>query len=332
MLTRQLSDPEMKSDEFLMFRDFIHEKSGIYFAENKAYLLKNRLARRMAQLGITGYRDYYYHVKYDASQREIAELMNLVTTTETSFFRNEPQLQAFSDEVLPLLTEQGLKGRGQPTLRVWSAGCATGEEPYTLAILLLESLPGVADWRLEIVANDISEQALRQARCGEYSGLTLRNLKPHLLYKYFTKSGDVYRIKPEIKALVRFSNINLNDSRQVSLYSNFDVIFCRNVMIYFSEEVKRRLVRGFFNSLRPGGYLYIGHSETLHGISKAFKLVYLRNALVYQKDTIGVLPVGSVRETASDPAQIAAGIDRRQDAAARASALLNSIKPENGNR
>ena len=131
---------------------------------------------------------------------------------------------------------------------------------------------------------------------------------------------------------MRFSNINLNDSRQVSLYSNFDVIFCRNVMIYFSEEVKRRLVRGFFNSLRPGGYLYIGHSETLHGISKAFKLVYLRNALVYQKDTIGVLPVGSVRETASDPAQIAAGINRRQDAAARASALLNSIKPENGNR
>lgn len=211
MLTRQLSDPEMKSDEFLMFRDFIHEKSGIFFAENKAYLLKNRLARRMARLGITGYRDYYYHVKYDASQREIAELMNLVTTNETSFFRNEPQLLAFSEEVLPLLAEERRGGEGQPTLRVWSAGCSTGEEPYSLAILLLEKLPAAADWRLEIVANDISEQALHQARRGEYRGQTLRNLKPHLLYKYFSRSGDIYRIKPEIKSLVKFSNVNLND-------------------------------------------------------------------------------------------------------------------------
>lgn len=274
---------ELSLEEFTMFRDFIHEKCGIFFAENKMYLVKNRLIKRMTDLGLKSYRDYYYHVKYDTSMKEFNSLMNQITTNETSFFRNEPQLLSFSDEVLPLLIEEK---KTKKTLKIWSAGCSTGEEPYTLSIMLLEKLKGLSGWKLEIVANDISEQVLQNARHGEYSGITLRNVKPTILNSYFNKVGENYQVKPEVKALVNFSHLNLNDPRKIPMNSNFDVIFCRNVMIYFSSEIKKQLVRSFFNVLNPGGYFYIGHSETLHGISKAFKLKYFKNALVYSKEAV----------------------------------------------
>jgi len=284
MITSFDSDIEMTADEFKMIRDFIHEKSGIFFAENKMYLVKNRLQKRMAELDIKTVRDYFYHVKYDVSMKEFNRLMVLITTNETSFFRNEPQLKCFAEEVLPLIVKEKQDSRGPKTIRVWSAGCSTGEEPYTLAIILLEQLRQQTGWTMEIIANDISEDVLQRARRGEYTGLTLRNIKPNVLAQYFDKTGDLYRVKPEVKSLVKFSHMNLNDPRKISMMGKMDVVFCRNVMIYFSEDVKRQIVRGFYNVLNPGGYFYIGHSETLHGISKAFKLSYFKNALVYQKE------------------------------------------------
>lgn len=284
---KTVPEPEMTSEEFVLIRDFIHEKCGIYFAENKTYLVKNRLIKRMNDLGIKSFRDYFYHVKYDNSQKEFTSLMSLITTNETSFFRNEPQLLSFSDEVLPLLIERK-KSSGKPkSLKIWSAGCSTGEEPYTLAMILLEKISDIANWKIEIMANDISEQVLQKARAGVYSGITLRNMKPDVLNKYFDKKDDDFRVKQNVKSLVSFSHMNLNDPRRITMSSNFDVIFCRNVMIYFSDEVKKQLVRSYFNSLQPGGYFYIGHAETLHGISKAFKLVYFKNALVYNKEMVG---------------------------------------------
>ncbi|MGD8922489.1 MAG: CheR family methyltransferase, partial [Candidatus Zixiibacteriota bacterium] len=164
MLATAESDIQMSPDEFLMIRDFIHERSGIFFAENKAYLVRNRLAKRMADLDIKTVRDYFYHVKYDASQAEFNRLMELVTTNETSFFRNEPQLLSFSEEVLPLILKEKAASPGSKTLRVWSAGCSTGEEPYTLAMLILQKLSPLNGWQVEIIANDISEETLRRAR------------------------------------------------------------------------------------------------------------------------------------------------------------------------
>jgi chemotaxis protein methyltransferase CheR len=328
LLTKTIDEPDMTQEEFVMIRDFIHEKSGIFFPENKMYLVKNRLVRRMAELGMKAYRDYFYNVKYDTSLKEFHQLMNLITTNETSFFRNEPQLLSFSEEVLPQLIEQKQKGKGGRTLKIWSAGCSTGEEPYTLAMIILDKLTSVTGWNVEIIANDISEQALRQARKGEYAGITLRNMKTTHLTCYLTKEDDTYRVNPDVKSLVKFSHLNLNDSRQLPLYSNFDAIFCRNVMIYFSVEVKKKLVRGFYNALRPGGYFYIGHSETLHGISKAFKLVYLKNALVYQKEAVGAPATGVSR-----PANVVTFAKQTgtrplsTQGASRALDLLNKIKP-----
>jgi chemotaxis protein methyltransferase CheR len=166
---------------------------------------------------------------------------------------------------------------------------------------------------------------LQAARRGEYASVTLRRVKPGILERYFTQVGDIHRVNPEVKALVRFSQLNLSDPRKISLINNVDVIFCRNVMIYFSDEVKRRLVRHFFNTLRHGGYLYIGHAESLHRVSRAFKLVYFRNALVYRKETV---PQASAAD-ASGRDVVARGRTVHDSAAstARALDLLSKIKP-----
>jgi len=324
MVSQLENDIEMTLEDFQMIRDFIHEKSGIFFAENKMYLVKNRLQKRMAELDMKTMRDYFYHVKYDVSQVEFNRLMVLMTTNETSFYRNEPQLLCFSDEVLPQMIDEKRRSRGTQQLRIWSAGCSTGEEPYTLAMLILDRLGSTAGWNIEIIANDISEDVLAKARRGEYSGITMRNVKPDKLDRYFAKAGDVYRVKPEVKALVKYSQINLNEDRKVAMLGSFDIVFCRNVMIYFSDEVKKRLVRGFFNALRPGGYFYIGHSETLHGISKAFKLVYFKNALVYRKEASETTtPATTISQAVSTVGQVAGA----GSGAARALDLLSKIKP-----
>ncbi len=274
-------------EEFCTFREYIHEKSGMYFGDNKLYLLQSRLAKRMDDLGVATYRDYFYRVKYDTSHREFDELMNLVTTNETYYFRNEPQLDAFATAVLPEILEAKRKMGGPKTLRIWSAGCSTGEEPYTLGIIIKEALKSEPGWNVEIIANDISDKVLQKARAGEYEGTTLRYVKPDKLTRYFDKNGEKFVIKREIKALVKFVQLNLNDTKKLSMYKNLDVIFCRNVMIYFSDDVKRKIVRAYYQALASGGQMLIGHSETLHGISKAFSLKYYKGALVYVKDEGG---------------------------------------------
>lgn len=320
---------EMTQEEFLLIRDFIHEKCGIFFAENKMYLVKNRLIKRMKDLGISSYRDYFYHVKYDTSQKEFTALVGLITTNETSFFRNEPQLLSFSEEVLPKIIKEKENERGDKKIKIWSAGCSTGEEPYTLAIILKEKIKDISNWKIEIIANDISEPVLQKARTGIYNGITLRNMKPEILKRHFTKQDEDYKVNQDIKSMVNFSHMNLNDPRRITMSSNFDTVFCRNVMIYFSEEVKKQLVRGFFNSLSPGGYFYIGHSETLHGISKAFKLVYLKNALVYNKENASADSQTNKSTTRISVRRPTMLVNKKTDpagGAARALELLKKIK------
>jgi chemotaxis protein methyltransferase CheR len=277
------NDPELSREEFIIFRDFVHEKSGMYFPEAKMYLIKNRLANRIKELGIKNYKDYFYMVKYDSGMKEFNMLMNLLTTNETSFFRNLPQLAAFSDEVLPLVLAEKKKELSK-NLRIWSAGCSTGEEPYTISMLLMEKIPDFSNYNIEIIANDISENVLQAARKGIYHELSLRTTPKNYIDKYFKKQGNVYHIDDRVKKYIRFSHINMTDSLKMSLIKNVDIIFCRNVTIYFSEEVKRKITKFFYNSLVKGGYYFIGHSESLHGISKAFKLVYFKNGLVYKKE------------------------------------------------
>lgn len=275
----------LNDEEFKQLRDFIYEQSGIYVADNRKYLIENRLAGRLKELNLKSFGEYYYYLRYDTNRKtELNRLFESVTTNETSFYRNPPQLKVFQDKVLPEVLEEQRK-KGTKRLNIWSAGCSTGEEPYTLAIILLEVLGSEAlSWNIKITANDLSEAVLQAARRGLYNDYTLRTTPKEIITKYFTKEGAVQKIKPEVKRLVSFGQINLSDRLAVKRVDRSQLVFCRNVIIYFDDDMKKRVISAFYDNLLPGGFLFIGHSESLHNISRAFKPVHHPGAIVYKKE------------------------------------------------
>ncbi len=279
-----LSDLKVTNEEFLQLRDFIYQQSGIYIAENRKYLIENRLRNRIRDLNLKNFGEYYYYLRYDANRRtELNRLFEVVTTNETSFFRNPPQLQIFKDVVLKDVLDKQ-RAAGQKKLRIWSAGCSTGEEPYTLAILLYEVLKNETPmWDIKITANDLSEAVLAAARAGEYSEYALRTTPPEIVSKYFIKNGANYKIDPKLKSMISFGPINLSDRMQVKRVERSQIVFCRNVIIYFDDEMKKQVIGAFYDNLLPGGYLLIGHSESLHNISRTFKPEHHAGTIVYRK-------------------------------------------------
>ncbi|HTF99627.1 MAG TPA: protein-glutamate O-methyltransferase CheR [Nitrospirota bacterium] len=272
----------LPDDVFRLLRDFIHAYCGIYFDDGSKYLLERRLGRRLEQHRLKSFEQYYHFLRYDRKrEEELVVLIDNLTTNETYFFRESAQLKAFSTEILPELRESLAARR---TLRIWSAGCSTGEEPYTIAILLLESGDWWRDWQIEILGSDINQRVLHTARRGVYKKSAHRATSPDMLAKYFMsdEKGD-FRIRDDVKKLVSFSCLNLLDPYKSSLISEMDVIFCRNVIIYFDSEAKKKVIGNFSNKLRSGGYLLLGHSESLINISNAFILRTLKNDMVYQK-------------------------------------------------
>jgi chemotaxis protein methyltransferase CheR len=272
----------LTDDIFRLLRDFIHAYCGIYFDDGSKFLLERRLSRRLEQHRLKNFEEYYHFLKYDRKREaEMVVLIDNLTTNETYFFRESPQLRAFSEEILPEL-RRSLADR--KVLRIWSAGCSTGEEPYTIAILLLESGDWWRDWQVEILGSDINQRVLHTARKGVYKKSAHRATSPEMLTKYFVQDEKSdYRIIDRVKELVSFSSVNLLDPHKTSLISNMDVIFCRNVIIYFDREAKKKAIESFYQKLREGGYLLLGHSESLINISNAFMLRTLKNDMVYQK-------------------------------------------------
>jgi chemotaxis protein methyltransferase CheR len=272
----------LPDDIFRLLRDFIHGYCGIYFDDGSKFLLERRLTRRLEQRQLRSFEEYYHFLRYDRKrEEELAVLVDNLTTNETYFFRESPQLRAFSEEILPELREV-LADR--KVIRIWSAGCSTGEEPYTIAILLLESGDWWRDWQVEILGSDINQRVLHTARKGVYKKSAHRVTSPEMLAKYFIEEekGN-YRIADRVRELVSFSYLNLLDPYKTSLITNMDVIFCRNVIIYFDKEAKKKVIESFYEKLRKGGYLLLGHSESLINISNAFALRTLKNDMVYQK-------------------------------------------------
>jgi chemotaxis protein methyltransferase CheR len=272
----------LPDDIFRLLRDFIHGYCGIYFDDSSKFLLERRLTRRLEQRQLRSFEEYYHFLRYDRKrEEELAVLVDNLTTNETYFFRESPQLRAFSEEILPELRE-ALADR--KVIRIWSAGCSTGEEPYTIAILLLESGDWWRDWQVEILGSDINQRVLHTARKGVYKRSAHRVTSPEMLAKYFIEEekGN-YRIADRVRELVSFSYLNLLDPYKTSLISNMDIIFCRNVIIYFDKEAKKKVIESFYEKLRKGGYLLLGHSESLINISNAFALRTLKNDMVYQK-------------------------------------------------
>lgn len=279
-------DIKVSDEEFVQLRDFLYQQSGIFVAENRKYLMENRLSSRLRELGLRSFSEYYNYLRYDAGKAvEMNKLFESMTTNETSFFRNIPQLDVFRDKVLiPTLNAQ--RAKGQKKLRIWSAGCSSGEEPYTLAIILHEVLrQDINNWDIKITANDLSLAVLSAARRGLYNDYAIRTTPEELLTRYFTKEGNLYRIDPRMQKLVSFGQINLKDKAQLDKVERSQIVFCRNVIIYFDDEMKKGVINAFYDNLLPGGYLIIGHSESLHDISRAFKPEHYAGSIVYCKQS-----------------------------------------------
>ncbi|HBU36562.1 Chemotaxis protein methyltransferase [Pseudodesulfovibrio profundus] len=277
-------DIKVSDLEFQSLRDYIYEQCGIYIADNRKYLLENRLGNRLKKLNLKSFDEYYNYLKFDVGKdRELKKLFEVITTNETSFYRNPPQLEVFQHNILKdVLAGCRKKGR---KLRIWSAGCSTGEEPYTIAIILHEILKSeISQWDIKITANDLSERVLESARRGLYNDYTLRTTPPEIAQRYFDMDNGSNSIKPEVKKLVQFSQINLKDRGQIRRIERSDIVFCRNVIIYFDDDMKKQVISSFYDNLVPGGYLVIGHSESLHNISRAFKPVHHPGAIIYKKE------------------------------------------------
>lgn len=277
-------DLQISDDEFLLLRDFIYQQCGIFIAENRKYLVENRLSNRIKDLNLKSYNEYYNFLRFDANRKqELNKLFEVVTTNETSFFRNPPQLEVFQRVVLGEALEQCRKS-GQKKLRIWSAGCSTGEEPYTLAIILHETLKNdISNWDIKITANDLSEAVLAAARRGIYNEYALRTTPKEMVDKYFHKDGNVYKLDAALKRLVSFGQINLSDKEQLKRVEKSQIVFCRNVIIYFDDDMKRKVINAFYDNLQPNGVLLIGHSESLHNISRAFQLEHHKGTILYRK-------------------------------------------------
>jgi len=275
---------KITDQEFSNLRDFIYSQCGIYIADNRKYLLENRLGNRLKKLNLKNFDEYYNLLRFDvARSAEIKKLFEVITTNETSFYRNPPQLQVFQNKVLVEVLERCRKT--DKKLRIWSAGCSTGEEPYTISMIVHEMLKSeTASWDIKITANDLSERVLESARKGVYNDYTLRSTPKEIAEQYFDMDNGTNKINSEVKKLVSFGQINLKDRAQIKRVERSQIIFCRNVIIYFDDTMKKQVISSYYDNLLPGGYLIIGHSESLHNITRAFKPIHFPGAIIYKKE------------------------------------------------
>jgi chemotaxis protein methyltransferase CheR len=273
-----------RSNDLVRIRDLIYQSAGIFLPDNRLPMLLDRCTKRMRALGITSTRDYYGCLTtLGMRQAELASLLNEITVGETCFFRNRSRLDAIRRVVLPRILKAKATS-GTTPLRIWSAGCSTGEEPYTLAMVLVEETRGqLKNCQTEVLATDINERSLYLAQEGVYSEYSLRNTEPFFLQKYFRADGSRFAIVPEVKSLVRFSRLNLADDAGMRLMAEMDMILCCNVLIYFDAGSKKQVIERFHRGLLDWGYLFLGHSESLFGLSDRFELVNLPSSTAYVK-------------------------------------------------
>jgi chemotaxis protein methyltransferase CheR len=270
-------------NDFKLFRDYIYELTGMHFPDNKKYIIERRLEKRMEDLGCDSIKDYYRLLKADSRGSEIVNLINIMTTNETYFHRNLPQLKILSDEIFPVLIKEKI-ARNDKFIKIWSAACSTGEEPYTLSMLLLENLPNPSGWNIQILASDINRNVLNAARRGVYSTRSVKDVPPDHIKKYFLPTNGSFEVKPQVKQFVRYFSMNLVDEKQMSTVRGVDIVFCRNVLIYFDDVSRKKTVGLLYDSMKKGGYIFLGHSESLSRISTSFKICKFKNGIVYRKD------------------------------------------------
>lgn len=273
---------------YRQIRDLVYKVSGIYQAEEKLYLLADGCARRCKAIGLKNPREYWDHLTAHPSRDgELRELLNELTIGETCLFRSQAQLDALRKVILPELTSDKTR-QITKRLRIWSAGCSTGEEPYTLAMTLMEEKDGLLkDWQFEIVATDLNDRSVETAKAGIYGDYALRNTSDYFRRKYFVPADEPrIQIRPDLKKLISFKRLNLLDDSKMLFMKGMDVIFCCNVLIYFDGASKSRVIAHYFNNLSFGGYLFLGTSESLLKLNEQFHLVHFPGTIAYWKPSL----------------------------------------------
>ncbi|MFQ5669762.1 MAG: CheR family methyltransferase [Acidobacteriota bacterium] len=276
-----LAPPKLSEDSLRLVLELLNRRFGFQFHRSSQEMARTRIARHMEELGLADLRDYYYRLLYDPEgDAELDNLFELLVNNETYFFREESQIWTFADEIL----SQRLTARPESRIRVWCAGCSTGEEPYSLAIATLERQGPRAN-RVEIFGSDQSRKALDRGRMGNFSSFAFRSTPPELRKKYFeAESKNRWRIVPAVRRMVQFGRCNLLGSAGDLPLVKFDAIFCRNVLIYFDREARRQVINLFYERLAEGGYLFLGHSESLLDLSDRFEFAQLSQDVAYRRD------------------------------------------------
>ena len=274
---------KMSDDTFRLIREFIYQQTGIYFQDNKKYLLEGRLGKRLQVLNLGTFEEYLQLIKYGTRRNEELKFFyDAITINETFFFRNEPQFEAFEKTLVPAIVRPK---NGRQRLRVWSAASSSGEEAHTIAMLYLERLrPKYPMLELEVVGTDINSTVLDTARKGVYRDYSVRNMPKMYLDKYFKAEDGRFTVRDDVRKLVRFEHMNLYDQIRMRQMGSFDIIFCCNVLIYFDGPSKIQVVSNLYDALNRGGFLFIGYAESLHGISTAFKLENFPKTVAYKKE------------------------------------------------
>lgn len=262
-----------------MLCEFLYRRTGMVFNESKRYYVERRVFERMARTAAGSFHAYFVRLRSD--EAEVEQFVNAFTVNETYFYREEHQLSCLTNDILPEL----IKGRRTDIpIRIWSVPCSTGEEPYSIAIWLLENWPLVDDYQIEIVGSDIDTRVLEQAAKGVYGTRALMRLSSSLQDKYFSASGpDEWKILDDLRGSVTFSRVNIMEDRETRGQGRFDVIFCRNVLIYFDDTSRRIAAENLFENLVPGGIICLGHTESMSRISPLFDVRRFSDAIVYQR-------------------------------------------------
>ena len=262
--------------EFDLFRKVIYAESGITFSETNRSILDSRLKERLRDKGMTTVQDYYKLITSDKEEMKL--LLDSVTTNLTRFFRNQPHFDAFQNYVIPHLMEFK-KNSPDKKIRIWSAGCSTGEEPYTIAMILKDILP--PPYSFEIMASDISLKSLMVGKQGFYPASRITGIPDRYLQRFFTKTPEGYQVNADVMSTIRFDYHNL---KHMPTTRNLDIVFCRNVLIYFDEAAQLEVINHFWDAMAPRSYLYIGHSESLFGMNTKFEFLKTNWACLYQKN------------------------------------------------
>ncbi|WP_432563204.1 CheR family methyltransferase [Kineococcus sp. SYSU DK003] len=284
--TNPAAGNQLTEAQFARVREWVYRRTGIHFGDNKRYFVDKRVTTCVREHG-GDFNLWFASLRAGADERFAQQLVNELTVNETYFLREDHQFDSLVRTVMPRIAQARTAARDRSPIRILSLPCSTGEEPYSIALRLLSEWPGIETFDVEIVAADIDTRVLEHARRGEYGARSMHRVPPAVRTEFFERAGERHRVREDVREAIEFTTANLCDTDQMRSFRAFDVVFCRNVLIYFDEISSRRAAENLFGALRPGGFLFLGHSESMSRISPIFDPVRLPEGIAYQRPAIG---------------------------------------------